>query len=338
MVSLSNEDQESTSFVAPKLNVATELVFRLTVTDDAGEMASDDVSVTVRPEIDVAQYLTGPVEQGESPGLIAAVIDAQGVVRGVGAAGVRRQGSPEKLTVNDLFHIASAGKAMTATMLAVLIDEGIFPDGWDTTIADVFHELRDVIQPAYHDVTLFQLLRMTGGIVGDADTDWHAVGTSYQDEPDFMAGRYTLVRDTLELPPAGPTGEWVYSSLGYVVAGAMAERLTGQSWEALMETRLLDPLGMTTAGFGFDWPGTPSAVEWGHLLDEGAWTPTESSSSLPWAELIGPAGGVHLSIEDWAKFIALWFPGQTPAILDRTALDELLVTDVSFYAARMVCE
>ena len=332
VVSLSNEDQASASFVAPKLNMAAELVFRLTVTDDDGETASDDVSVTVRPEIDVAQYLIGPVEQGESPGLIAAVIDAQGVVRGLGAAGVRRQGSPERLTVNDVFHIASDGKAMTATMLAVLIDDGIFPNDWDTTIADVFPELGEVILPAYHDVTLFQLLRMTGGVVGDAVADWNAIGTDYQDEPDIIASRYALVRDTLKLQPADPAGQWIYSSLGYVVAGAMAEKLTGESWETLMETHLLDPLGMTTAGFGFDWPDTPSAAEWGHFYGRGEWTPVELSSHLPYAELIGPGGGVHLSVEDWAKFIALWFPGQTPAILDRAALDELLVTAFGFYA------
>lgn len=41
-------------------------------------------------------------------------------------------------------------------------------------------------------------------------------------------------------------------------------------------------------------------------------------------EANGPAGSVHLSIYDWAKFIALWFSNQTPAILDRAALDELM--------------
>ena len=328
MVSLSTEDQASTSFIAPEVNVATTLVFQLTVTDDDDATASDDVSVTVRPEIDVAQYLTSPVEEGESPGLIAAVIDTQGVVRAVGAAGVRRQGSPEELTVNDLFHIASCGKAMTATMLAVLIDNGVFPNDWQTTIADVFPELRDVILPAYHDVTLFQLLRMTSGVLADADADFDAY--VYEDEPDIIAGRYALVRDILALPPTGPTGEWEYSSLGYVVAGAMAEMLTGQSWETLMEMHLFSPLGMTTVGHG--WPGTLGAVDqpWAHQLNEmGAWTPLQPS--LP--DTIGPAGAGYMSIEDWAKFIALWFPSQTPAILDRAALDELLVPHDGFYAA-----
>ena len=48
-VSLSNQDQLLASFVAPGVDAATTLVFRLTVTDDDGVAASDDVSVTVQP-------------------------------------------------------------------------------------------------------------------------------------------------------------------------------------------------------------------------------------------------------------------------------------------------
>ena len=71
LASLPDQVQVSTSFTVPELNVATTLVFRHTATDDDGATASDDVSVTVtaRPGIDVVQYLTGPVEQGASPGL-----------------------------------------------------------------------------------------------------------------------------------------------------------------------------------------------------------------------------------------------------------------------------
>ena len=326
-VSLSDRDRASASFDAPTVDATVTLKFQLTVTDDDDATASDDVSVTVtaRPGIDVAKYLTGPVEQGESPALFAAVIDEQGV-RAVGAAGVRRQGSPEKVTIHDLIHIGSDTKAMTSTMLAVLVEDGVFPYGWETTIADVFPELVGEIHPDYHAVDLFQLVRMTGGLPTNAK-DWWV----HQDEPDIIERRYAILRDNLMEPPAGPVGEHLYSNLGYMVAGAMAESLTGQkSWETLMEDHLFAPLGITTAGFGP--PGTPDAVDqpWGHYLDQmGQWTPVQSDNP----EAFGPAGRVHISIEDWAKFIALWFSSQTPAILDRATLDELIVTDSEDYAA-----
>ena len=327
MVSLSTDDQVSTSFVAPDVDVTTTLVFRLTVTDDDGAEASHDVDVTVTgpPPIDVDKYLTGPVAQGKAPALFAAVIDEQGV-RAVGAVGVRRQGLPQEVTADDLIHIGSNGKAMTATMLAVLVEDGVFlPENWATTIADVFPELVGVIHPDYENVELYELVRMTGGLPNPIP------GLSaFMDEPDITERRYAILRDELMESPVGPVGEFSYSNLGYVVAGAMAEELTGQSWESLMEDHLFAPLGITSAGFGP--PGTMGAVDqpWGHYRDSsGQWTPVQRDNP----EAGGPAGTIHISIADWAKFIALWFSSQTPAILDRAAFDELLVTDSPEYAA-----
>ena len=326
-VSLSTDDQVSTSFVAPNVNMPTTLVFRLTVADDDGATASHDVTVTVTgpPPIDVDKYLTGPVAQGKSPALFAAVIDEQGI-RAVGAAGVRRRGLPHEVTVDDLIHIASNGKAMTTTMLAVLVEDGVFPDGWATTIADVFPELVGHIHPDYEDVELFELVRMTGGLP-------NPILSAHLDVADIIERRYAILRDELMEPPVGPVGEFSYSNLGYVAAGAMAEELTGQSWETLMEDHLFAPLGITSVGFGP--PGTIGAVDqpWGHERDSaGQWTPVQRDNP----EAGGPAGTMHISIEDWAKFIALWFSSQTPAILDRAAFDELLVTDSEEYAAGWV--
>ena len=311
-------------FIAPDVREDETLTFRLTVNDDDGAAASDDVSVTVLKKIDVAKYLTGPVEDGWPPALLAAIVDEEGV-KAIGAAGVRKRGSPQKVTVNDLVHIGSNTKAMTSTMLAVLVEDGVFPNDWETTIADVFPELLTDIHSDYHDVDLFQLMRMAGGLPGNA-ADWNA----HQDESDIIARRYAILKDNLKGPPAGPAGEFLYSNLGYMVAAAMAEQLTEESWESLMEEHLFTPLNITTAGFGP--PGTLDAVDqpWGHYWSyPRSLTPVQSDNP----EAFGPAGRVHISIEDWAKFIALWFTGQTPAILDRDSLDELLDTDADDYAA-----
>ena len=94
---------------------------------------------------------------------------------------MRRQGSPEKVTVNDLIHIGSNTKAMTSTMLAVLVEDDVFTYDWETTVTDVFPELRDELHTDYHSVDLFRLVRMTGGISPNA-MDWSA----YWDEPESL--------------------------------------------------------------------------------------------------------------------------------------------------------
>ena len=271
----------------------------------------------------IVQYLTGPVEEGKSPGLLAAIVDTDGV-RAIAAAGVRRQGSPEEFTVHDHVHVGSNTKAMTSTMLATLVADGTFFRGWQTTIADVFPELVGEIHVGYHAITLRQLVTMAGGIARNA-RDWWIRGG-----PDIVETRYRLLQENLKYPPVGRAGEHHYSNLSYVIAGAMAERATGKSWETLMEKRLFSPLGMTGAGFGS--PGPPNRVEqpWGHERDgSGAWVASQRDS----APAVGPAGTVHLSIADWVRFIALWFPGESPKILDRSRLNELVTPDFGNYAA-----
>lgn len=127
-----------------------------------GYSQETDDSTSV-PPIDLADYLTGPVDRGESPGLVAAVIDEHGV-KAIGAAGLRRQGSRSPITVNDLVHIGSNTKAMTATMLATLVADGTFERGWKTTIGDVFPKLAKTIHPDYRSVTLSEMVRLEGGI------------------------------------------------------------------------------------------------------------------------------------------------------------------------------
>ena len=275
------------------------------------------VSVQTRSvDQSIVQYLTGPVEEGISPGLIAAISDEDGV-RALASAGVRKQGSPEKLTGNDLMEMGSITKPMTSTMLATLVADGTFVNGWQTTLAQVFPELRDEMHPDYRPVTLWQLVRHVGGVPDDVLAWW----ASHPTLP-IVAQRYRILRENLTDPPGSPIGVFSYSNAGYMVAAAMAEKLTGQSWETLMEERLFAPLGMSSAGFGA--PNTPNEVDqpWNHQRDSaGMWIPTQLGYDGP----VAPAGNVYTSLEDLAKFVALQFPHKRPAILNRQQLDELLI-------------
>ena len=284
---------------------------------NTGTQHLEMVSVQTRSvDQSIVKYLTGPVAEDKSPGLIAAIIDEEGV-RAIASAGVRKQGSPEKLTINDLMQIGSITKAMTATMLATLVADGTFVNGWQTTIAQVFPELRDEIHPDYRAVTLWQLVRHIGGVPNDVPAWW----TAHPTLP-MVARRYRILKENLTDPPGSPIGEFSYSNAGYMVAAAMAEKLTGQSWETLMGERLFAPLGMSSAGFGV--PGTRGGADqpWNHHRDSaGRWRPIQLDYGTP----LAPAGNVYTSLEDLAKFIALQFLNKRPAILNRQQLDELLI-------------
>jgi CubicO group peptidase (beta-lactamase class C family) len=101
----------------------------------------------------------------------------------------------------------------------------------------------------------------------------------------------------------------------------MAEQVTGLSWESLIKERLFEPLGMTTAGIGDPLKDNSIDQPWGHKKSwiGNKWKPSRAYYN----EAISPAGRVHCSVEDWAKFISLQLPGENK-ILDRALLNKLI--------------
>src|ERR1700749_1008192 len=87
---------------------------------------------------------------------LALVVVKDGKICERDAVGVRKFGDTVPVTTNDVFHIGSCTKSMTATLAAILIEEGKLR--WDTTIAEVFPELKGVMDKRYEAVNVEQLL------------------------------------------------------------------------------------------------------------------------------------------------------------------------------------
>ena len=104
-----------------------------------------------------------------------------------------------------------------------------------------------------------------------------------------------------------PGTQFLYSNAGYAVAGVMAERVTGEAWEDLMQRMLFEPLGMASAGFGA--PGVIDEPR-GHVVGWLLTTPMEPGPAADNPPAIGPAGIVHCSLPDWAKFIRAHLRGE----------------------------
>src|SRR4051794_22813049 len=100
----------------------------------------------------------------ELPALAAAVVK-DGEIIAVGAVGTRKAGADLPVTVNDRFHLGSATKAMTALLAGMLVDEGKLR--WNSTVADLFPELVEKMDPGLRRVTLEQLLSHTSGVPAD---------------------------------------------------------------------------------------------------------------------------------------------------------------------------
>lgn len=243
------------------------------------------------------------VRQAQNIPALAAIVFRADTVLARGIAGVRRSDAPAPVELSDRFQLGSNSKAITAALLATLVEEGKL--SWASTLADVFPEWRDSISPEFRAVTIDFLLSHHAGISPFTDTDdkdFKSIprlgGTPTQQRAQFAAW-------VLRGKPASPIGgKGVYSNGGYTIAGAVAERIGGDSWESLVRARVLDPLG-TKASFA--WSSSPDVNQpWGHHETRRGTKPVDprdDDERLP--SIIGPAGAVELSLDDYARFLQM---------------------------------
>ena len=236
------------------------------------------------------------------PALELCVIDADGIIE-VASNGVRKDGGTTVVEESDLFHVGSMTKAMTATMLATLVQEGKL--SWDMTLAQAFPSWASVMDSRYRDVTLEQLLTHTSGLPGyTTDPEWESI-------PPFTGTpaeqRRAFARMLLTRPPIGTAGVYRYSNAGYAVAAAIAEKATGETWEQLMQQRVFGPLNMRAA---YGWPLLSGEGEpWGHRIKNGVVTPHDLSDHYRVPTVLAPAGDVSISILDYSAFARLHLAG-----------------------------
>ena len=241
--------------------------------------------------------ILAPIRDGHHlPGLIGALFTSSRLVA-IGAVGIRKVGVPNRIHVTDQVHIGSCTKAMTATMIGTVIDEGKL--SFQSTIAQVFPKHAAMLHSDFQAVTLSHLLTHRAGLPANGPW-WQLAGRTTTEK------RRDLLTRMMSEPPQGPPGsKFAYSNAGYALAGLMAEQVTGESWETLMRRRLFEPLGMDSAGFGS--PGHPGQVDqpWGHRPSGEENKPNQQDN----APALGPAGTVHCTIPDWGKFAGLHLRG-----------------------------
>jgi CubicO group peptidase (beta-lactamase class C family) len=276
----------------------------------SAQRLSQAAETETRPVDDLSPLLAESVQKHKLPGMAAAIVDG-GRITALGAAGVRCREHQERITTDDLFHIGSDTKSMTATLIALFVEEGKLK--WNSTPIEVLGS-RGVkeIDPAWQRVTLDELLTHRAGVVPNPDlvTMLGGLGQPPREQ------RMRVCRVVLRKPPDHEPGkDFLYSNTGYIIAGAMLEAVADDSWENLMISRLCKPLGMKHVGFGA--PGalpTKPAKEaasaasdritqpWGHLSDGEAVKPGPDADNPP---CVGPAGRVHLTLADWARYAML---------------------------------
>lgn len=251
---------------------------------------------------DVGGLLAPIFGEADVPGGVALALRGDRVIA-QGVVGVRQRGGADRVTLADQFHLGSCTKAMTATLVALAVEEGRLK--WTSTLAEIFGDVVSDLHPDWKHATLRMVLAHRAGLPANLGR-LTTVRFSFSSDPPSRQ-RARIAADILGDPPVHPPGKaFLYSNVGYTLAGAALEHLAGRAWEELMRERLFRPLGITTGGFGA--PGAVKADQpWGH---RGAgMKPVDPRGSADNIPAIGPAGTAHMTIGDWAKFVTLHLRG-----------------------------
>ncbi|MES2337796.1 MAG: serine hydrolase [Pseudomonadota bacterium] len=168
------------------------------------------------------------------PGVGVAIVrkDAPPLVRGYG---VRTLGKPARVDAHTRFGIASNSKSFTAAALALLVDAGKV--GWDDPVVKFLPDFR------MYDPVVTQMMTVRDLLVHRSGLPLGAGDLMYFPASARSAADAVKALQYLK-PDKGFRSGYAYDNILYIVAGLLIERVSGQSWQQFIATRLLAPLRM----------------------------------------------------------------------------------------------
>ncbi len=242
---------------------------------------------------DLDQLVEDAMNEWQVPGLAIAVVRAgePDLIRVYGQRDVEA-GLP--VTTRTQFTICSITKSFTALGLGMLVDERRLD--WTKPVREYIPEFRLHDSVATDRITVQDLLCHHSGLPRH---DWIWAPGDRSREEMLAALRYLK-------PSKDIRAHFQYSNLGYMVAGMVAERITGQAWEDFTRARIMTPLGMTD--FGFSAADLQSAGDsaWPYAsIDEEPGVFVRKRAKL-WPIRNTPAGGINASVTDMASYMRLY--------------------------------
>jgi CubicO group peptidase (beta-lactamase class C family) len=219
--------------------------------------------------------------------------------------GLRMAGRDAQVAPGDAWHIGSNSKAVTATLALRLAEQGVI--ALDATVGGTLGE-GFTVDPAWDRVTLRQLLAHRGGISANAGRLTMLRYMAMPTETIEAAGRARrgVLANYLKRPPEHAPGEdYVYSNLGYSLAGLMLEVASGRPFETLLEEEVFGPLGMEGVMIGAP-SGPAGSVIRGHRRTP----PRPAPDGADNPAFMAPAGTISYPPAAYAIFLQDQLRGQ----------------------------
>ncbi|MEU6926415.1 serine hydrolase domain-containing protein [Streptomyces sp. NPDC046631] len=230
----------------------------------------------------------------------------------VATSGVAEAGTNRPVPRDGRFRMASTGKALVATVVLQLVDEGKL--ALDDTVD---HWLPGLVDGNGNDgrrITIRQLLQHTSGIHDDDLPGYTTPQEYYERRYDTYTPQQIVALAMRHRPDFPPGTGWNYSNTGYVLLDLIIEKVTERPWHKETEDRILKPLGMEHTYL----PGSTPALRPPHA---NGYQVFPSGERVDVTEVIFPDPGSYVSTtEDVNRFFQALLGGK---VLPRARLAEM---------------
>jgi CubicO group peptidase (beta-lactamase class C family) len=238
---------------------------------------------------------------------LAAMVTVDGKFMSTAADGERKKGSDVPLELGDRWHLGSITKSITATMIGRLVESGQMK--WTDAIGEHFPDA--AIHEDWKSVTLQQLLTHTSGASANFSLGVKLKKPALGHEC-TRERRKAVMNVIAEKPENRPGETFVYSNVGYTIAGAMAESATGVSWEDLVKREVFEPLALDDTGFGPPKSSSKTLDQPRGHRGMGDWK-SSASDEEDNTPIMGPAGAIHTTLANLCNYATEHLRGELGA-------------------------
>jgi methyl acetate hydrolase len=259
-------------------------------------------------------HLLDAVTTGQQcvPGVVAAITGRDGLIY-EGASGQRTLGQAGAMTTDSVFAMFSTTKAITATAVLQLVEEGRLDldaparnyvpmigelkvlEGFDT---DGTPRLR---APKKH-ITTRMLLLHTAGLGYEFFNENYNRLVQEGRQPSIISGSLAALMTPLLFEPGE---QWEYgSSMDW--AGLVVEAITGKRLGDVMQQRIFEPLGMTDTAFSMTASMLQRRAGMHQREEDGSLTAVEGSLLPEEPEVHMGGHGLFSTVKDYCLFIRAW--------------------------------
>ena len=247
------------------------------------------------------EYVEAELKRYKFPGMGIGVIKDGKVMMSEGF-GYKDIEKKTKITGDTQFGIASCSKSFTATLIGMLVDRGLL--GWEQPIREYLPDFRMYDPHATELCSIKDMLCHRTGL-GGYDAPWFGAN---------IESREVLWERLRYMKPSAPFRSQIqYSNIIYTIAGHIAERLTGKTYEQLLKEMIFEPLGMTRSNATMEqmladgdhatpyWQGKDTTLSGAELY----WKSSEGPYKIKsWnTDLGAPAAGINSTVNDMLKWL-----------------------------------